>query len=682
MLTQTADRRARARALVAEAVQKTRHGVDTNDWKQGLQILQTAAKLDEGYYEAEYQLACMAYMQSDLAAARHHFAAAIARDATLGGDAAVALFTYNCMGELHEMKGGMSDAIRFYNRFLGLYPLDAGALAMAQRLSLVAICCGDWFELYQTACQYQQAGDHGAAASRLASAIELYPGAAFLHVALAACQRHLGLYEEATASLERALVLDPDAHTCIELGHTYAELANPFLDEEQYRRALDINPLVADAWYYLGAAHMLRRDQDGALSALRRAIELAPDAPWAERAGQQVQDILASGHIEMPSCLAEPVTWQKLEDRARGIALPYPAAALLLPGIASGELVRIVDRPEPSTFSISLRRHLAEEADDAPGLSRRVERQRLEAGNLAVISRSRLENGVAIEARDAAADRVMQLVISGRGAEVFELAIHAPTSVYNAARHTFHFIARGLSLTPRRDMQERAVAEARLALERPGVDETTRAGCGFVLLENGDVTGAEKVFTGLNTLHGHAGSGLVAFRQGRYDAAIPLLEKAAALTNPEIHKRLGEAWAHKGNWEKALRAWQRAFELDPQDGRLLQLIGRACEALKRFDRAEQAYRQVLSLEPRHVRARLLLAALLRKNRRHGEALALLEEAAAFDPGDLAPLVHRAACHIELRQWGAAEDALQKAQRIDPMDAQLREVRQLLEKQKR
>jgi Flp pilus assembly protein TadD len=86
-------------------------------------------------------------------------------------------------------------------------------------------------------------------------------------------------WDSATQPLRDLLVVRPqDVDVITMLGMVYREQGLYEASEEQFRRAIEIDPKRASAWDGLGMMKVLRGDKDeGPLGDLRRAVELAPE---------------------------------------------------------------------------------------------------------------------------------------------------------------------------------------------------------------------------------------------------------------------------------------------------------------------------------------------------------------------------------------------------------------------
>jgi tetratricopeptide (TPR) repeat protein len=95
---------------------------------------------------------------------------------------------------------------------------------------------------------------------------------------------------------------------------------------------------------------------------------------------------------------------------------------------------------------------------------------------------------------------------------------------------------------------------------------------GFQLYEQGKVTDAESIFSGLIALdshvyYGYAGLGALSLAQEKLDEAFRWLTRAAELNpqDPTVHANLGEALLRQAKFEEAASEFQKALALDPAE---------------------------------------------------------------------------------------------------------------------
>lgn len=113
-------------------------------------------------------------------------------------------------------------------------------------------------------------------------AIALKPDHVRAHTGLALVLQEKGKYDEALAILEKADRLSPDdpgvlatiGSIYLKKGTTAAEWAQC---EKYLRKALELDPTLADAWISLGNFELLRGKPKDAIDPLTQAITLAPE---------------------------------------------------------------------------------------------------------------------------------------------------------------------------------------------------------------------------------------------------------------------------------------------------------------------------------------------------------------------------------------------------------------------
>lgn len=126
-----------------------------------------------------------------------------------------------------------------------------------------------------------------------------------------------------------------------------------------------------------------------------------------------------------------------------------------------------------------------------------------------------------------------------------------------------------------------------------------------------------------------------ALDEGRPDAALPLLEKAADLTPnvAVVHVGLGRALNNLRRLPAARDAFEEAVRLDPKSAMAWNGLGHVCRALGDMDTAREAFRCAVSLEPGSGRTIANLASVHLARGEFEEGLRTLHRAAAADPSN-------------------------------------------------
>jgi len=119
-----------------------------------------------------------------------------------------------------------------------------------------------------------QDGNHLRAAEYFGEMVRLAPDDTAAYHFLAEAQRASGQPRRALGTLERALLVSKESPaTHYLLGETNSDLSRHVPAAAAYRRALEMDPMLADAWLGLGRASLKlgrTRDAQQALQALRK----------------------------------------------------------------------------------------------------------------------------------------------------------------------------------------------------------------------------------------------------------------------------------------------------------------------------------------------------------------------------------------------------------------------------
>ncbi len=184
-------------------------------------------------------------------------------------------------------------------------------------------------------------------------------------------------------------------------------------------------------------------------------------------------------------------------------------------------------------------------------------------------------------------------------------------------------------------------------LDQPALDSADRAraltGLGFVLQRRGDAAGAVEQLRRAAALLPqepacHSNLAALLERCGRFAEAAASVRALARLKpdDPGIHRRLGECLAAIPPIEQtaetqrdAVRAFEQAASLAPDDRAIQDKLARAYFAAGDFAAAERVFRSLL--DPADGGTLYNLALAVRRQRRLDEAVALLDRAIAADP---------------------------------------------------
>jgi len=156
----------------------------------------------------------------------------------------------------------------------------------------------------------------------------------------------------------------------------------------------------------------------------------------------------------------------------------------------------------------------------------------------------------------------------------------------------------------------------------------------------------------------HAGAlhlmGLIAFRDKQYDHALEWMARAIAKDpKPDYLASLGAILSRQRRHEEALKAFDKAVQLKPDDASLWKQLGEALLALQRHHHALLSFQHVLKLNPRQQDAAYKCGVLLDAARRFEEAVTHLNLCDEILPNHAPTLQARARALLNSRKFEQA-----------------------------
>ncbi|MEW6267028.1 MAG: tetratricopeptide repeat protein [Thermodesulfobacteriota bacterium] len=161
---------------------------------------------------------------------------------------------------------------------------------------------------------------------------------------------------------------------------------------------------------------------------------------------------------------------------------------------------------------------------------------------------------------------------------------------------------------------------------------------------------------------------LVVGRKGRHEEAAAFIERSIALgrpPRPQAYQDLGLAWLALDRVADAIRAWEQALSLKPDDVETLNNLGVAFRRLGHLEPAAECFRRAAEINPDDPRTLSHLAAILRETGEPGRAAALAERVLAGRPDDPAAHLNLGNIHLDLGDPGRAAVHLNQALRLNP-----------------
>jgi tetratricopeptide (TPR) repeat protein len=171
----------------------------------------------------------------------------------------------------------------------------------------------------------------------------------------------------------------------------------------------------------------------------------------------------------------------------------------------------------------------------------------------------------------------------------------------------------------------------------------------------------------------HAGAlhlmGLLSLHAQQYDHALEWFSRAIRRDpRPEYLLSLGLILQQQGRREEALKAFDKAVQLKPDDATLWTKLGDVLADLDRSNEALLSFRHALELSPRNWSAMYNSGHVLYRLERPEEALRHFDLCDELQPNHAATLQIRAMCLYGLKRLDEALAGMRRAQALDPTNA--------------
>jgi tetratricopeptide (TPR) repeat protein len=163
--------------------------------------------------------------------------------------------------------------------------------------------------------------------------------------------------------------------------------------------------------------------------------------------------------------------------------------------------------------------------------------------------------------------------------------------------------------------------------------------------------------------------GLLSLRAGQYDHAVEWISRAIR-QDPRSNylASLGATLQQQGRYEEALKVFDKAIQLSPDDAELWRQIGDILLQQERYDQALLGYQHALKLNPDHPDALYKSGVILDRFGRYEEALAHLDRGDKALPNRALTLQARARTLFNLKRLEESWAEAKRVYRLDPDNA--------------
>ncbi len=449
---------------------------------------------------------------------------------------------------------------------------------------------------------------------------------------------------------------------------------------------LDLPKDQAAAQDLIGAALHAKRDTNGAIAALRRAIRADPTS---------ITPLVRLGSIylldnrleEARRILQQAVTLDPNSRLARR-QLGYVYAETNNVDGAIEELRRGLGPPDDTATRVDLAGLLNERAQFAAAA---------ELLRPVVDARSRdpraLQHRAIAEGGVGDTKTALELIMAARALAPNDEGIATTVGVLERTHGEFEKSLATLNAAAKAYPRSAAVQYQRsltlVALSRP--EEAQEAMLQAQELDPSALI-IRRTLASMQTLGAHPGIGLDVFKElaarpqakpfdffalatalqfaGRMDDAEQAFRDATVRFSGDASTwwKLGALMAQRGRYDEALQPLTRAVNLAPRDTRILRTVSLAEMRLGKTDEAINTAESIVSLEPRNASARMLLAELYEQGKRWEKALALYRDLLSQQPNNPILLNNAASVMTELKQAKEAIPLARKASELLPEQA--------------
>lgn len=502
----------------------------------------------------------------------------------------------------------------------------------------------------------------------------------------------------------------------------YLESGNKYFEKErykeasiQYRNALKRDPKYGAAYYKLALVSLKVNDIGGAVSALRRAVELVPpDQPDHWDAVVKLSEIyLAVGRGEKsllddvensirdllkhdPNSfdaqrLTGDLNYTKATEAYRN-KRPEDGKALLA---AATKAYRKADsiKPGQQGVSIQLARALAANSDfaGAEALYRGV----IEKDKTLQSAYTELYRLFLFQKKPAEAEQILKSAFEKNPKQFGFLTVLAMhyfgqqrredmVNVLNQIKsHSKDFDQAYLTVGDfylRAGDGDSAIREYKEGIAKDAKQDVKKKAAYQkrvieVLMRQGKRNEAAEINAQIlkDTPNDNDSRGLAAtFLLDKGDIAKALAELQAVVTaapsNPVSHYNLGRAHAARGEWAQARQQFEKAIELEPNYFMARLALAQLQVSRGEFDGALKTAEDILAIDKGNVSARLIQSAALMGQRKFGDSRVMLDAMLKANPGSSEVLFQLGVVNLSEKKFKEAEDAFRRSYQLNPANA--------------
>lgn len=150
-----------------------------------------------------------------------------------------------------------------------------------------------------------------------------------------------------------------------------------------------------------------------------------------------------------------------------------------------------------------------------------------------------------------------------------------------------------------------------------------------------------------------------------------IIERRNSPTEFDLLIKGGINFRNKGEYDKAIAAFEKALEKTPKSARVRHFIGETCELRGDIQRAEKMLLEAAKINPQYLKVHQSLSNLYRKKGETEKAITSLEQAARISPNNAHRQTNLGKLYLVQGSTDKAEKSFKKAVTAQPNDAALK-----------
>ncbi|RJR24500.1 tetratricopeptide repeat protein [Candidatus Microgenomates bacterium] len=144
-------------------------------------------------------------------------------------------------------------------------------------------------------------------------------------------------------------------------------------------------------------------------------------------------------------------------------------------------------------------------------------------------------------------------------------------------------------------------------------------------------------------------------------------------SSPQNHNNLGDLYARRGEFEKAVEEFQAAIKLLPNYGDAYHNLANTYLQMGKLDLARQNYEQAIKANPNLWQSYQNLAVIYAENKDFDSAISFLDKALSISPENPGLYFAKGIVFLNMGKTSEAKEALLKAKSMDPENQRINEV---------